>query len=145
MGSWIGTPEYQNNQKKQYKTLKNINFHRASLEQIETITPKSMAYYKKVRRPQSAIAPVGTSKNRIIRNKIHGAFESHMKTLTTEKAKPRRIAKKKASLEPKPKYSVNTVLSNKSGALNLKQLFSENSNIVSITMIDFGDKLFSLK
>lgn len=98
-----------------------------------------MAYYKKVRRPKSAIVPKGISKNHMILGRIHGAFESHMQTLTAEKAKPRRIAKKKASLEPKQRYSVNTVLSNKSGALNLKQLFSENSNIVSVIAMNIKD------
>jgi hypothetical protein len=88
-----------------------------------------MAYYKKIRRPQSAMVVEGTSEYNPIKPKIHGAFESHMQTLTGEKIHPKRIAKKKKkpSIEAKPKYNINTVLSNRSGAMNLDQLFSENS------------------
>jgi hypothetical protein len=130
LGSQIDIPGFDNNTLVHYKTLKQLETHRGSLglfENVETVTPKSMAYYKKIRRPQSVMVAKGTSKYNAIKPKIHGAFESHMQTLTGEKMYPKRITKKKPSIEARPKYHINTVLSNRSGAMNLDKLFSENS------------------
>ena len=117
-----------------YKTKESCKQNIMSFDNAnpdEQITPTSLAYYKKIRRPQSAIQIPGSFQGNNLGNNFlkHGKFESHITKLTTKKDKrSKKINRKSLKSVPKvKKYDINTILSNKSGGMNLKDLFLDHS------------------
>lgn len=113
--------------------VKSARTKKKNNEPAENINTTSMSYYKKIKRPQSALLVENSpSKQRLKQTKTQfnqDGFANHVKGLAKGSDLDRisKLAKKRLSREITQTYDLDTVLSNRSSGMNLKQLFSAQS------------------
>ncbi|CAI2365651.1 unnamed protein product [Moneuplotes crassus] len=140
----IGITDPQEVECKPHRTLKKLEDNDSKFMNYipeEKITPTSMAYYKKIRRPQSAVAIPEQFKHKAdVQIGSSGAKIS-------KKIKPKNQTKKRQE-KPRVKYDINTILSNRSQSMKIKEVFmgtsSKISDLISIHEKEKVTKLSSM-